>query len=152
MSSSLDGGFLFADLLLPVDGEEDEEELATDVLVHLHGHAPMRGLQPHGLDQWLTELELFPEWYCPAVGAQVDLLAYRAAWAEVLAPVANDGLGPVTVLRDYHAENIMLVGGREGVPISDSWISRTRSPAIPPTTSRLCWRMHVATCPPGSSD
>ena len=34
---------------------------------------------------------------------------------EVLAPVASDGLGPVTVLRDYHAENIMLVEGREGV-------------------------------------
>ena len=33
----------------------------------------------------------------------------------MLEPVANDGLGPVTVLRDYHAENIMLVGGREGV-------------------------------------
>ena len=30
-------------------------------------------------------------------------------------PVANDGLGPVTVLRDYHAENVMLVKGREGV-------------------------------------
>jgi aminoglycoside/choline kinase family phosphotransferase len=33
----------------------------------------------------------------------------------VLEPVATDGLGPVTVLRDYHAENIMLVEGREGV-------------------------------------
>jgi aminoglycoside/choline kinase family phosphotransferase len=29
--------------------------------------------------------------------------------------VASDGLGPVTVLRDYHAENIMLVEGREGI-------------------------------------
>jgi N-acetylmuramate 1-kinase len=33
----------------------------------------------------------------------------------VLEPVAADGLGPVTVLRDYHAENIMLVEGRDGV-------------------------------------
>jgi aminoglycoside/choline kinase family phosphotransferase len=33
----------------------------------------------------------------------------------VLDPVAGDGLGPVTVLRDYHAENIMLVEGRDGV-------------------------------------
>jgi aminoglycoside/choline kinase family phosphotransferase len=33
----------------------------------------------------------------------------------VLAPVATDRLGPVTVLRDYHAENIMLVEGRDGV-------------------------------------
>jgi aminoglycoside/choline kinase family phosphotransferase len=29
--------------------------------------------------------------------------------------VDQDGLGPVTVLRDFHAENIMLVGGRTGI-------------------------------------
>ena len=41
--------------------------------------------------------------------------AYRAAWRAVLEPVADDGLGPVTVLRDYHAENIMLVAAAQGV-------------------------------------
>ena len=75
----------------------------------------MQGLPPHGLTQWLDELMLFTDWYCPAVGIEVDKDAYRAAWTEVLEPVANDGLGPVTVLRDYHAENIMLVHGRDGV-------------------------------------
>jgi N-acetylmuramate 1-kinase len=90
-------------------------ELATDVLVHLHAHPPMPGLPEHGLRQWLDELMLFVDWYCPAVGLEVDAASYRAAWTEVLEPVAGDGLGPVTVLRDYHAENIMLVDGREGV-------------------------------------
>jgi aminoglycoside/choline kinase family phosphotransferase len=90
-------------------------ELATDVLVHLHQHEPMPGLPPHGIDQWLEELKLFTEWYCPAVGLSVDIDAYKAAWSKVLEPVANDGLAPVTVLRDYHAENVMLVKGREGV-------------------------------------
>ena len=90
-------------------------ELATDVLVHLHGQAPMDGLPPHGLREWLTELDLFTEWYCPALGLTVDRESYRAAWEEVLRPVADDGLSPVTVLRDYHAENIMLIGGREGI-------------------------------------
>jgi aminoglycoside/choline kinase family phosphotransferase len=89
--------------------------LATDLLVHLHGHPPMPGLKPHGLDQWLDELMLFTDWYCPAVGADVDVGAFRDAWTEVLNPVASDGLGPVTVLRDYHAENIMLVEGRSGI-------------------------------------
>jgi aminoglycoside/choline kinase family phosphotransferase len=89
--------------------------LATDLLLHLHGHPPMPGLKPHGLDQWLDELALFTDWYCPAVGIEVDAEAYRAAWRDALAPVAADGLGPVTVLRDYHAENIMLVAGREGI-------------------------------------
>ena len=90
-------------------------ERATDVLIHLHQHSPMPGLKPHGLDQWLEELALFTDWYCPAVGAEVDVDTYRAAWTQVLDPVASDGLGPVTVLRDYHAENIMLVEGRDGV-------------------------------------
>lgn len=95
--------------------ERELYELATDVLVHLHGHPPMGGLKRHGLEQWLDELALFTDWYCPAVGAEVDVDAYRKAWREVLEPVASDGLGPVTVLRDYHAENIMLVEGRDGV-------------------------------------
>jgi aminoglycoside/choline kinase family phosphotransferase len=95
--------------------ERELYALATDVLIHLHRHPPMEGLRPHGLDQWLDELMLFTEWYCPAVGAAADVEGYRAAWTEALGPVASDGLGPVTVLRDYHAENIMLVADREGV-------------------------------------
>ena len=125
IARDLDKGLLlladFGDLrlreTLDTDPERERElyELATDVLVHLHGHPPMEGLPPHGLEQWLTELELFIDWYCPAVGADVDRDAYRGVWTRVLQPVANDGLGPVTVLRDYHAENIMLIGDREGV-------------------------------------
>ena len=102
---------------LDSDPERERElyEIATDVLVHLHKQPPMKGLRPHGLEQWLEELELFTQWYCPAVGAEVDVAGYRSAWRQVLEPVARDGLGPVTVLRDYHAENIMLVEGRSGV-------------------------------------
>jgi aminoglycoside/choline kinase family phosphotransferase len=100
---------------LQPEREMELYQLATDVLVHLHGHPPMEGLAKHGLEQWLDELELFTTWYCAAVGLEVDINGYRSAWAEVLEPVARDGLGPVTILRDYHAENIMLVEGREGV-------------------------------------
>jgi aminoglycoside/choline kinase family phosphotransferase len=95
--------------------ERELYELATDVLVHLHRHEPMPGLRAHGLDQWIEEVELFTDWYCPALGLTVDVDAYRAAWRSVFEPVAADGLGPVTVLRDYHAENVMLVQGRDGV-------------------------------------
>ena len=89
--------------------------LAVDLLVHLHAHPPMPGLRPHGMDQWLDELQLFPEWYCKALDLDVDVEAYRTAWQSVLAPVANDGLSPVTVLRDFHAENIMLVDSHQDV-------------------------------------
>ncbi|HEX6603871.1 MAG TPA: phosphotransferase [Sphingomicrobium sp.] len=125
LARDLDKGLLLlADLgdarlreTLDTDPRRERElyEMATDVLVHLHSHPPMEALPSHGLEQWLEELKLFTEWYCPAVGLEVDAEAYRRAWSEVLEPVAGDDLGPVTVLRDYHAENIMLVAGREGV-------------------------------------
>src|SRR3546814_3998423 len=74
----------------------------------------MDGLPVHGLEQWLDEVMLFSDWYCPAFDIEVDRDAFRAAWAEVLAPVQHDGLPRVTVLRDFHAENIMLVRGKDG--------------------------------------
>ena len=96
--------------------ERELYETAVDVLVHLHRQPPMKGLPKHGLDEWLAEVQLFPDWYVPAVGlGDIDLRGWDAAWRQVLHPVANDGLGQVTVLRDYHAENVMLVDGRGGI-------------------------------------
>jgi aminoglycoside/choline kinase family phosphotransferase len=95
--------------------EADLYETAVDLLVHLHGRPPMPGLRPHGLEQWIEELKLFPDWYCETLGLEVDRAGYDSAWRRVLGPVDGDGLGPVTVLRDYHAENIMLIEGRSGV-------------------------------------
>lgn len=125
LGRNLDKGLLllsdFGDVRLRETLDDDPQrerelyELATDVLVHLHGHPAMEGLPEHGVRQWLEELALFTDWYCPALGLDVDVEAYRSAWTQVLEPVANDGLGPVTVLRDYHAENLMLVADRDGV-------------------------------------
>lgn len=96
--------------------ERELYEIAIDVLVHLHRHPPMSGLPPHKLAEWLTELDLFLDWYGPAVGLDdLDREDWRKAWTAVLQPVASDGLGPVTVLRDYHAENVMLVDGKAGI-------------------------------------
>jgi len=125
LARDLDRGLLLLDdfgdarLRETLDAAPDRESelyaLAVDLLVHLHALPPMAGLRPHGLDQWLEELDLFTSWYCPALGLDAYAGAFAAAWREALAPVAADGLGPVTVLRDYHAENIMLVAGRDGV-------------------------------------
>jgi len=87
----------------------------TDLLVHLHTRSPMPGLPVLGLEQWLDEVMLFSDWYCPMLGIDVDRDAFRGAWEAVLTPVEHDGLPRVTVLRDYHAENIMLVPGKTGV-------------------------------------
>jgi len=125
LARDIDGGLLLLDdfgdarLRETLDAApEREAELyahAVDLLVHLHRRPAMAGLKSHGLDQWLDELKLFPDWYCPALGIEIDAESYLAAWREALAPVAADGFGPVTVLRDFHAENIMLVGARAGV-------------------------------------
>jgi N-acetylmuramate 1-kinase len=86
----------------------------VDVLIGLHRHAPPAGLKTHGLLQWLDEVALFTDWYCPAVGVEVDASGFRAAWEEVLTPIDAQGQ-TVTELRDYHAENIMLLDGEEGI-------------------------------------
>ncbi|MDQ1156642.1 aminoglycoside/choline kinase family phosphotransferase [Sphingomonas sp. SORGH_AS 950] len=80
---------------------------AVDLLAALRGHAP-EGLAPYDAAVLHREAALFPEWYTPTVGLDVDVEGYRAAWDRVFAHAIADN--PVTVLRDYHVENLMLVG------------------------------------------
>jgi len=80
-------------------------EAAVDLLVDLHRHEPA-ALPPYDMAVYQREAGLLTEWYTPAVGLEVDLQGYVDAWDQVLAPLlASES---VTVLRDYHAENIML--------------------------------------------
>lgn len=90
---------------------------AVDLLVRLHGEEAGVA-DPYDLAVYQREAGLFVEWYCPAVGLDVDVPSYRAAWEAVLAPLL-DGHRPVTVLRDYHAENLMLIEGGEGLGLLD---------------------------------
>jgi aminoglycoside/choline kinase family phosphotransferase len=77
---------------------------AIDLLADLH-LSPPGDLPPYDMAVYHREAELFPVWYAPAVGIEVDAHAYRTAWNAALTPIAADR--SVTVLRDYHAENIM---------------------------------------------
>lgn len=86
---------------------------AVDLLARLHEHRAAPDLRPYDEKEYLREACLLTEWYAPAVGLSVDEPGYRAAWSEALAPILDDR--SVTVLRDYHAENIMLIEGREGI-------------------------------------
>jgi aminoglycoside/choline kinase family phosphotransferase len=86
---------------------------AIELVAGLQRH-PAAPLPPYDMAVYQREAGLFTEWYAPAVGIEVDREGYREAWAEALAPLAEDQ--SVTVLRDYHAENIMLLdGGRLGL-------------------------------------
>lgn len=90
---------------------------AVDLLVELAKHAP-GDIPLYDREVYQREAGLFPEWYCPAVGLDADAEGYRAAWDMVLDPVLDDS-HKVTVLRDYHAENLMLVGAEQALGLLD---------------------------------
>jgi len=81
-------------------------EQAVDLLIDLHA-APCGSLPPYDIAVYQREAALFPEWYMPAVGLEADSTSYAAAWEAALLPIA--AIRSTTVLRDYHAENIMLL-------------------------------------------
>lgn len=80
---------------------------AIDLLIALRGHEAAGMLAPYDPAVLHREAALLVEWYCPAVGLSADLTGYRAAWDAVFDHAR--ATRPVTVLRDYHAENLMLV-------------------------------------------
>ncbi len=84
-------------------------EGAIDALVELH-QRPAGPFSPYDIPTYLRETALLTEWYCPALGLKVDESGYEAAWEEALGKLIARQSRPVTVLRDYHAENIMLLG------------------------------------------
>jgi aminoglycoside/choline kinase family phosphotransferase len=96
--------------------EADIYRDAVDLLVDLHTHAPPAGLRPYDRAEMRREVLLFTEWYLPDRGLAGDVAAFADAWdgswGEVLDEVAR---APVLVLRDYHADNLMLLAERDGI-------------------------------------
>ena len=90
-------------------GEDGAYAAAIDALVPLH-RTEAGPFAPYDWPTYLREANLLTEWYAPAMGLEVDAAGFEDAWQAVLEPLlARQGAG-VTVLRDYHAENIMLLG------------------------------------------
>lgn len=81
---------------------------AIDALVRLH-QLPPGPFPPYDMAVYRREVDLFIEWYCPAAGLAIDARGWGEAWNEVLGPLLLQQTPGVTVLRDYHAENIMLL-------------------------------------------
>lgn len=116
-AQDLDAGLVliedFGDLRLKeyVEDAPDEESVvyarAVDLLADLH-ERPAAEVPPYDRAVYQREVGLLTEWYCPAAGLTVDTQAYVAAWDAVL-PMVESPSPTVTVLRDYHAENIMLI-------------------------------------------
>ncbi len=87
----------------------DVVELLADLATR-----PAMAIAPYSLADYQRELGLFIDWYCPAVGLEPDAAGYVQLWDALLQPIIAAQAKPVTVLRDYHAENIMLLEGRQG--------------------------------------
>lgn len=92
------------------DDETAVYRTAIDTLVQLH-RLPPGPFNSYGLAEYQREARLFVDWYCPAQGLYVDGAGFSAAWEAALAPLLPRQRPGVTVLRDYHAENLMLLGG-----------------------------------------
>ncbi|MEO1730034.1 MAG: phosphotransferase [Pseudomonadota bacterium] len=97
------------------DGEREAYEAAIDALIDLH-QRPAGPFPDYDMPIYSREVGLFTEWFCPSQGLDVDAEGYKAAWGEALGPLLQPSKPRVTVLRDYHAENIMLLGGVAKAP------------------------------------
>lgn len=91
------------------DDEVTTYQGAVDALVRLHELPPGPFLD-YSMSEYQREARLFVDWYCTARKLYVDVTGFTAAWESVLGELLPRQRPGVTVLRDYHAENIMLLG------------------------------------------
>ncbi len=95
------------------EDEVDVYRRAIDTIVGL-SCAESPNLPPYDEATYMREVNLLTEWYMPAMGLRVEQSGFDAVWKAALAAVAGEQT--VTVLRDYHAENIMLLAdGEQGI-------------------------------------
>lgn len=98
------------------DCPEDEERIyqqAIDTIIKL-SRSPCADLGPYDQHAYLREVQLLSQWYLPAMQIDFDQDEFDEIWRSSLTPVALQQ--SVTVLRDYHAENIMLLDdGEQGI-------------------------------------
>lgn len=86
---------------------------AIDTIIRL-SQAECADLPPYDETTYLREVRLLTDWYMPSMGMSFNQAEFDAVWRQSLEIVAN--IQSVTVLRDYHAENVMLLpNGEQGL-------------------------------------
>lgn len=86
---------------------------AVDALTKLH-QLPPGPFRDYSMSEYQREVRLFIDWYCTAQNLYVDVAGFVSAWESVMGELlGRQRQSGVTVLRDYHAENIMLLGSLE---------------------------------------
>lgn len=95
-------------------------ESAVDILADLAAAPPPADVAPYDEEAMTREVGLLTDWYAPALSIEVDrdghASAWRQAWAEVLGSIERE---PVLTLRDYHADNLMVLPGRRELGLLD---------------------------------
>ncbi len=85
-------------------------ETAVDIIARIAARPAPGDIPPYDEAAMAREVALFPDYYAPALALAVDeasyLPAWREAWGDVLRAAAEN---PVLVLRDYHADNLMVL-------------------------------------------
>lgn len=90
---------------------------AVDVLVSLKDHKPPKDLAPYDSAVFLREAQLLTEWYLPAATGVQTTPEMAASFDQVILQSCGAVLNEtyVTVLRDYHSENLLWLPDRDGV-------------------------------------
>jgi N-acetylmuramate 1-kinase len=100
--------------------EREIYEVAVDMLARLAAQPAPADLRPYDEAAMRREVALFTEWYAPALDIAVDEAGYfdawRRTWPGILEIVENN---PVLVLRDYHADNLMVLPDRSRLGLLD---------------------------------
>lgn len=117
------GDALFAEVLADGGDEKKLYEAAVEVLARIHANdAPVslssdKPLFDFDQTALLAEADLLVEWFLPLAldrdATKSEIAEHRRLWREALAGLGNSRR--VFVHRDYHAENLLWLGEREGV-------------------------------------
>ena len=95
-------------------------EAAVDILVRLGAQPAPSDIPPYDDAAMTREALLFAEWYAPALGIAADREPYLDAWREAWGGALGRALAdPVLVLRDFHADNLMVLPGRRELGLLD---------------------------------
>ncbi len=97
------------------DKELQLYEKACDCLIELHQITPPKNLAPYNSAVLFREVMLFANWYVPQHGKKMTLAQkaeYKRLWFNLFDQLSKES--QVTVLRDYHADNLMILPERAG--------------------------------------
>lgn len=92
-------------------------EAAVDVLVDLKDAKPAKDIPPYDGATFLREAQLLTDWYLPAATGQNTSSETVDQFSRLITDTCGKILNEiyVTVLRDYHSENLIWLPDRKGV-------------------------------------